>query len=289
MYKTYDGRKPNDIPATTTVYNDVSSTVAPFAQSASPTSAVAAPFTTTNTMPPLESWPHPGEHHVMSAAVMGAAGAIATLAFLCLMGALVFCACRRVRRQRNANRKAILGREMIKTNATPDTRAYIRPPSSTPPPSISSPSSASLPSARHDEPPMLLSTTIDQSYYTGIDTSDMVSVTDQQRNSAGEAGYAPSITEPPPPYRPRSIPPFSRDSSVRIPSGRPPSYGPRLSVRSQREVIRSPFDDPEEESPISETNEIPQSATSRTRDMEEMSDVSELSYQQEPVVARSSL
>jgi len=135
---------------------------------------------------------------------------------------------------------------------------------------------------------MLLSTTIDQSYYTGIDTSDMVSVTDNQRNSANDGGYAPSITEPPPPYRPRSIPPFSRDSSIRIPSGRPPSYGPRLSVRSQREAIRSPFDDPEEESPVSETNEIPH-LPAGTRDMEEMSDVSELSYQEEPVVARSSL
>jgi hypothetical protein len=243
------------------------------------------------------------QHHGMSPAIMGAAGALATIAMLFLVGGLCLFMCRKGRKRgataRQQNRMTP-GPEMavktVRTGAAVDTRAYIRPPSSEPPPTLLSPSSNSTPSSvQQPEAPVLLSNVIDRSYYTGMDTSDRFSVVEPSHQRESE-GYASSITEPPPPYRPRSIPSFSRESSMRASgsvSGRPPSYGGKLTVRSQREQpIRSPFEDPDpddQEAPVSPATAEPSNASMRTRDLEEMSDVSEISYQHEQTQPHSSV
>lgn len=236
--------------------------------------------------------PPPHRNHNLSAAVMGAVGAVSTLAILCLIAGCCLFACRKAGKSRNARRQLPPQQQMVNTSARStvptDTRAYA--PSSTisPPPTLTSPSTVSAHSTQNEEAPILLSTNIDQSYYTGIDTSDAISLVDDPRQPSHDIGYAASISEPPPPYRPTSIPSFSRESSCRV-SGAPPSYRPRLSIINLGNDVRSPFDDPEDDSPVSEVGETSNNGPPIVRDMEEMSDVSEISYQQEPVQARSSL
>jgi hypothetical protein len=241
-----------------------------------------------------------GGRRGLSSAVLGAAGAISTLAILCILAGICLCMCRRSRKRRQAAQRNGPNVEMAQTTSNSsnaqydDTRAYIRPPSTEPPASLNSPSiitPTSTTNLTRPEAPVLLSTTIDQSYYTGIDTSDGLSMDDSRRLSVATAapGYASStISEPPPPYRPRSV--VSRESSMRL-SVAPPSYGPRLSVRSTNmNVVTSPFDDPEDDGHVSDSAPSPMTSEApQIRDMEEMSDVSELSYQQDPVVAHSTV
>jgi len=96
-------------------------------------------------------------------------------------------------------------------------------------------------------------------YYTGIDTSDALST---QRNSqvdpppphteihadnAQAYAYDQEIgeDEPPPPYRPRSVPSLSRDSSIRTAEG---MVANEMAPERQRlNGLSSPFDDPEDD------------------------------------------
>jgi hypothetical protein len=119
---------------------------------------------------------------------------------------------------------------------------------------------------------------MDQSYYTGIDTSDHLSIT-QSISSGGT--YVDGGDEPPPPYRPRSVPPISRETSLRLPN----AVAPRNSVRRSRDLIRSPFDDQEEED-VSDMEEPP---SIRRVDADQLSAVSDLSYQQEPTTTHSTV
>jgi len=122
---------------------------------------------------------------------------------------------------------------------------------------------------------------MEQSYYTGIDTSDGISLADARSH----VSYADSQDEPPPPYRPASVPPISRDNSMRISNGITLDRSLRNSIRE----IRSPFDDPEEEvEDVEQVGEQPQLATSSAgqcprprRADDTLSDVSDLSYQEE--------
>jgi hypothetical protein len=315
----YVGRKPdytgatfNDLlPTTISSWNLPTYTALPTINWASDlaSSSDSSLFTFTSTYhnrAPAESTDTPdytphGKPRGMSSAVLGAAGAISTLAFLCILAGICLLMCRRSRKRRQAAQGNGPNVEMAQTTSNPsnaqydDTRAYIRPPSTEPPPSLNSPSiitPTSTTNLTRPEAPVLLSTTIDQSYYTGIDTSDGLSMDDSRRLSVATAapGYASStISEPPPPYRPRSV--VSRESSMRL-SVAPPSYGPRLSVRStnMNVVQSSPFDDPEDDGAVSDVAPSPiTSEAPQIRDMEEMSDVSELSYQQDPVVAHSTV
>jgi len=96
-------------------------------------------------------------------------------------------------------------------------------------------------------------------YYTGIDTSDALST---QRNSQVEPppphtelhadnaqayAYDNEVEEdePPPPYRPRSVPSLSRDSSIRTAEG---MVANGMAPERQRlNGLSSPFDDPEDD------------------------------------------
>lgn len=229
----------------------------------------------------------------LSGAVIGAAGAISTLAMLLILAGICLLFCRRSRKKRLSQQRgdgemAQLTRTTSNSTNFTEARPYI---TTQPPPSLTTSSSMLTPSSTGShtmpEAPILLSTTINQSYYTGIDTSDDLSLAESGGPTIPAPAYAGSILEPPPPpYRPRSA--LTRDSSMRY-SVAPPSYGPRLSVRStNQEAVASPFDDPEDDdSPVSEVAPSPTGREApQIRDMEEMSDVSELSYQQDPIPSR---
>lgn len=304
------GRKPNDPNQSQT--NDpqqppstVTNTVTAFAATSTVSYQTYSRVPHRQDPPPsmLAQFPNQaGPRHAISAAVMGALGAVVTIVMLLFIAGCCVFLMKRTRRRRAQRMAGDHAQQMSMANANanananksvaPDTRAYIRPPSSEPPPTLTSPSTVSASSSRtapQQDAPILLSNTIDQSYYTGLDTSDSISIMEHRIQPSRDID-ATSIAEPPPPYRPRSIPPFSRENSLRM-SMLPP-YGPRLSVRSQREVIGSPFDDPdpdEEVTPISQSLEHPGTSTPRIRDMEEMSDVSELSYQEEPTQVHSTV
>src|SRR5262249_29424591 len=123
------------------------------------------------------------------------------------------------RRQRDT--RAAMPEMKNLTRRPPDERAYIRPPSSEPPSILvvaSQPSeSTSLatdtpPTTQRESQPVILSTTMDQAYHTGLDPADHVSLTDARSQMSTDLYDG---DEPPPPYRPRSVPPISRDASVR--------------------------------------------------------------------------
>ncbi|KAF2104091.1 hypothetical protein NA57DRAFT_70303 [Rhizodiscina lignyota] len=73
--------------------------------------------------------------------------------------------------------------------------------------------------------PVILNSNMGSAYFTGIDTSDAMSMT-SNTNNMGVAGNRMSYDarsmnssdEPPPPYRPRSVPPISRETSLRQPN-----------------------------------------------------------------------
>ncbi|TID18100.1 hypothetical protein E2P81_ATG11067 [Venturia nashicola] len=141
-------------------------------------------------------------------------------------------------------------------------------------------SSATTSSTGTGTPPIILSTTMNDAYYTGIDTSDHISLTDQRSEASAETFGE----EPPPPYRPRSVPPISRETSVRnsmcrnasVRSSRhDPMSGSNLMRRSVD--VRSPFDDPED----SDDDNLSQISTIRSlprRDTDRLSVVSDMSY-----------
>jgi len=162
-------------------------------------------------------------------------------------------------------------------------RAYIGP-STLSPVAVSSPITPTSPASSGPQP-VILTTTMNNTYYTGIDTSDHISLTDQRSHTSAE-----SVTgdEPPPPYRPRSVPPISRETSQRtaaptrntgvLSSRNDPMSGAGLIRRSDE--VRSPFDDPES----SDDDALSQISTIRSyprRAPDQLSVVSDLSYQEE--------
>jgi hypothetical protein len=165
----------------------------------------------------------------------------------------------------------------------PNERAYFGP-VTTPPMAVLSPNTPTSP-ASSGPPPVILSTTMNNTYYTGIDTSDHISLTDQRSHTSAESIAG---DEPPPPYRPASVPPISRETSLRataparnlnVAANRnDPMSGAGLIRRS--EEVRSPFDDPES----SDDDAISQISTIRSfprRAEDQTSVVSDVSYQEE--------
>jgi len=144
-----------------------------------------------------------------------------------------------------------------------DERAYLAPPASSAPAMAAGAAVAGVGASAvaagamrsEQEPPVILSTTMNNGFFTGIDTSDAVSLSDA-RSMASHDTFG---EEPPPPYRPRSVPPISRETSVRtsimsgtpnrnssIRSGHRQTLSSGSIIRRSNEV-RSPFDDPEED------------------------------------------
>jgi hypothetical protein len=118
-----------------------------------------------------------------------------------------------------------------------------------------------------------------RAYNTGIDTSsDTSTITSvPERNGLGNpfADDSSLQDEPPPPYRPRSIGLPSLSSTSRNSSLRAPP------AERQHANVQSPFGDPDDDDHISEV-----SGPTLRGDLETMSAVSDLSYQDEPIAER---
>jgi hypothetical protein len=222
------------------------------------------------------------------------AAAGVTPVMVIIIGFFVFCCLRKRRRQRRA--AAEHGHiEEMKMQPKPVQMPYIAPitPPS-PPPAVllqyspSTPSSSHPPTASSSQPVILgpIPSGNNGAYLTGMDTSDLVSMTSASNISrmgtvVDRDPFADgrSLEEAPPPYRPSSLPPASlastsRNSSIRI------AAPPQMTSRTQL-IERSPFDDPED----NEVSELSGPTLGQSTDA--MSDVSDLSYQVDPVVGRS--
>ncbi|KAF1364420.1 hypothetical protein EJ07DRAFT_151698 [Lizonia empirigonia] len=221
---------------------------------------------------------------------MYAAAGVAPVVVIIIAVLLFFCL-RKRRRQRQAAFSHGHVEEM-KQQPKPIAMPYISPPS--PPPaalpqySPSSPSSSHPPTASSSQPVILgpILSGNNGAYLTGMDTSDLVSMTSASNISrmgtiVDRDPFADgrSLEEAPPPYRPSSLPPASlasasRNSSVRV------AAAPRMTSRTHL-IERSPFDDPEDD----DISIISGPTLGRSTDA--LSDVSDLSYQVNPVVGRS--
>lgn len=221
-----------------------------------------------------------GVGHSSRAAVYAAAGVVPIV--LIIFGALAFFLLRRRKhqRQQQPGRNMAAVREMksrTQSNVRPflatapvvpasaaATLSYTAPPRDSPPASPAAPQ------------PVILGPIVpgsNSAYYTGIDTSDVVSVTDRTGLGNPFADGNSLHEEPPPPYRPRSLAPVSRETSLRAPS---------VGANSQTTLIeeRSPFADPEDDA-VSVM-----SVPVGRRDGDTMSVVSDLSYQADPTTTR---
>jgi hypothetical protein len=209
-----------------------------------------------------------------------AAAAVVPVAVLAIIGAIVFVCLRKRKRRRLQAAPAPSHAQEMKSQWKPTMRPYMAP---SPPPPALLPNYSPPPNYPTSESPVSLPPIIlgpipsgtNGNYLTGIDTSDMVSVTSARDPFADGR----SLEEPPPPYRPRSmapssIAPTSRHSSVRV-AVLPPAD-------SQIHLVeRSPFEDPEDDN-VSEL-----SGPTTRREADAISIISDLSYQFDPVVGRS--
>ena len=255
-----------------------------------PTDGASYPGPTNDSFPDLQN---NGADHSPNRTPMYAAAGV-TPVMVIIIGFFVFCCLRKRRRQRRAAAEHEHVEEM-KMQPKPVQMPYIAPitPPSLPPAvlpqySPSTPSSSHPPTASSSQPVILgpIPSGSNGAYLTGMDTSDIVSMTSASNISrtgtvVDRDPFADgrSLEEAPPPYRPSSLPPASlastsRNSSVRI------AAPPQMTSRTQL-IERSPFDDPED----NEVSEISGPTLGRSTDA--MSDVSDLSYQVDPVVVRS--
>lgn len=210
-----------------------------------------------------------------------------------IVGFLVFCFLRKRKRQKQPLVEHGHSEEM-KVRPKPVAMPYvapITPPS--PPPAVLlqhspfTPLSNQPPTASSSQPVILgpIPSGSNGAYLTGMDTSDLVSMASaggisRQGTIVDRDPFADgrSMEEAPPPYRPSSLPPVSiasvsRNSSVRMAA--PPH------TTSTTQLIENPFVDPEDDG-ISDI-----SGPTLGRDTDVLSDVSDLSYQVDPVVGRS--
>ncbi|KAH7055830.1 hypothetical protein B0J12DRAFT_432701 [Macrophomina phaseolina] len=125
------------------------------------------------------------------------------------------------------------------------------------------------------------------SYFTGIDTSEALSVrTNSVRSGPRTAGFmldGEFHEEPPPPYRPRSVPPISRDSSMRTNNRADCASTYLMADDAQRS---NPFADPSDDD--NESIESGMGPYSRRAD-DHLSVVSDLSYQNEPTAVHQAV
>lgn len=221
-----------------------------------------------------------------------AAAGIVPVVVLAILGVFIFFCLRKRKRQRAIDAAQAKVQEM-KSRSQPFMAAqYGASPSSPvpapglqyslPPPTLQAhytvPTShpPSLPGPAMPQPVILgpIAPNSNSAYFTGIDTSDVVSVTDRTGLGDPFADSNSLTEEPPPPYRPRSLAPISRDSSLRIPT----AVHSRTNLMAEEQ---SPFADPVDDDAISVLSGPP-----RRRQHDAMSVVSDLSYQDEPVVVR---
>jgi len=211
-----------------------------------------------------------GSHPLTTIQIMAAV--LLPLIFMAILGVILFFYLRRRRRQ-----KAQTQVQEMKTQASGNYPRphYVAPPVLPPP--------ARSPVAPQ---PVILGPIVPGSngaYYTGIDTSDVVSMHDTTGTDNPFVDQSDPHGEPPPPYRPRSIAAtISRNTSLR--QATPAALSETNLMAAHGQIPRSPFADPHDDA-ISEFSEPTRRRFGR-RNEDELSVVSDLSYQQEPVIVR---
>jgi hypothetical protein len=244
-----------------------------------PSDQEASPSSTASTGGTDEDTPVLEQNHADHTAVYAAAGIIPVI--LLAIGMFIFFCMRKRRKQKQFSGTQAKENEM-RGKSTQEVSAYMAPPV----PIAREPSYTDPP--RHPPPdnpqPVILgpiSAGRGGNYFTGIDTSDTVSMQSNERAGLGNPfADANSLNdEPPPPYRPRSIVPLSRDVSLR--SCVQPPISPQIYPidHHRNERLSSPFDDPEDDEAVSNLSE-------REGEMDRLSAVSDMSYQKYPVVNR---
>lgn len=219
------------------------------------------------------------EHNLVRKLVPPIVTTFVVLVFICILA--FYIRHRKRRRQKVAATQKAVQEMKIQSQFQPWTQPYVAHPPAAAPGYLMPPSNPSA-------PPIILGpipSGANGAYFTGIDTSDMISMT-----SASNLRPAPpnpfsdndSLTEPPPPYRPRSAAPPSLTNSSRHSSFRA-SVVPPTTSRTHL-IERSPFEDPEDDDVVSDLS----GPTAGQRE-DAMSAVSDLSYQNDPVVNRSAL
>ncbi|KAL1650871.1 hypothetical protein SLS58_000990 [Diplodia intermedia] len=215
-----------------------------------------------------------------------------------------------VMRRRRQRRDAMASTEEMKHHLHDD---YPEPPvvivqAPPPPPIIREPSPHHTPSppprvvtpVPPAPPPVIVSAmnpANNASYFTGIDTSEALSIRTNSVRSSGPPQQRPAgfmldgefHEEPPPPYRPRSVPPISRDSSMRTTAANYRSAADCASLQlahhgdlSPRHV-NNPFADPSDDGVSIMSGGPPMNPFARDEDDDDrLSVVSDLSYQREP-------
>lgn len=277
---------PTTLSTASSAYNSLTSSTI----SATPTRSAGdvyspIPTSTNSGLPGLQSKADDGPNRTPLYAAAGI-----TPVVVVIVGFVVFFFLRKRTRQRQAVNEQEHIEEMKmhqKLTAMPYI-APITPPS--PPPAAYSQYSPSTPPSHHpptasSSQPIILGpipSGNNGAYLTGMDTSDLISMTSaggvsRQGTIVDRDPFADgrSLEEAPPPYRPSSLPPVSvastsRNSSLRVAA--PPNI---------LQLVENPFGDPEDD-------EISVMSGPTLRGASDaMSDVSELSYQLDPVVGRS--
>ena len=212
--------------------------------------------------------------------VYAAAGAVPVVV-ITIIGFVVFFCMRKRRKQRQIAATQTRVKEMQFQQST--VRAYMAPavPVSRAP---SYTSHTDIMQHPMSPPPVILgpiSAGSNGNYMTGIDTSDMS--TRNERTGLGDpfADGNSLQEEPPPPYKPRSF--ASPNGSLRIPrSSMSVSSQHSHNLQGQRfQPLQNPFEDPREDDTVSDL-----SGPTLQRDIDNMSVVSDLSYQHDPQVGR---
>ncbi|KAF1831667.1 hypothetical protein BDW02DRAFT_40455 [Decorospora gaudefroyi] len=254
------------------------------------TSGATSPTNTTGAYdggPPGWDW---SRKHANDAP-MYAAAAVVPIVVLAIVGAVTLvCLRRRKKRKAEAAAAQTIAQEM-KMQPQSIVQPYMAPPPPVMPIShqYSAPPSQLPPTSTPSQfQPVILGpigSGSNGAYLTGIDTSDMVSVTSNTLRPADPFAGNNSLTEPPPPYRPQSVAPpsftsTSRQSSLR--ASAPPSVSQTYLIQ------RSPFDDPDNDDDEDAVSELSGPTTERDDD-DAMSAVSDLSYQRDPFTGRRPL
>jgi hypothetical protein len=225
--------------------------------------------------------------HANNAPLYAAAAIVPIVVLAIIGGVTLVCLRKRKRRKAEAMATENVAEEMKMQPPKPNTQqqeqpsvqAYMAPPPGSPPlPTVS----VSHPPPNHLLPPTSTSSAFQPiilgpigsdssngAYLTGMDTSDMVSVSS---NTLGPVDNPfsdnNSLREPPPPYRPYSAAPPSFTTNSRHSSL-------RVADSQTRLIDRDPFGDPDNDS----VSELSGSTLGRDRDGDGMSFMSDLSYQ----------
>jgi hypothetical protein len=225
------------------------------------------------------------KEHLNQGPVYAAAGAVPVVVIAIIAIIVFFCMRKRRKQRRLAAAQSQVVPEMKARQ--PTVNAYMAPaiPASRAPSYTAPTHNMQRPTSL---PPVILgpiSAGSNGNYMTGIDTSDVMSTRNERTGLGDPFADGNSLhEEPPPPYKPRSL--ASRNSSLKIPRS-------SMSVSSQRsrhsshrhtfQPVQNPFEDPHEDDVVSDL-----SGPTLHRNSDNMSVVSDLSYQQDPQAGRRS-